>query len=73
MEERFRFNVEGGEDEIPQAEDKPLGDSPAIVSTLAQVKQFCELIKALRGVTSVTYVEDGVNITHREIRFEDVK
>ena len=74
MERAFAFNAgEEEEDGAAPVEEKPLVDTPAMLATLAQVKQFCDLLKVLHGVTSVTYVEDGAKITHREIRIEDVR
>ncbi|MCE9551929.1 MAG: hypothetical protein K8T91_00930 [Planctomycetes bacterium] len=72
MERAIEQNLGDPADGDGQADDKPLVDSPAILATLAQVKQVGELLKAMRGVTSATYIEGGAKVTHRQIRFQDV-
>ncbi|HUS39389.1 MAG TPA: hypothetical protein VMX74_08065 [Pirellulales bacterium] len=39
---------------------------------IEHVRKGMELLKAFRGYTSVTYIEDGVLVTHGESRFQDV-
>jgi hypothetical protein len=39
---------------------------------LSQVKQGAELLKAMRGYSSVTYIEDGALVTHGEVRYQDL-
>lgn len=72
MERAIEQNLGDPAEEDGQGDDKPLVDSPAILATLAQVKQVGELLKAMRGVTSATYIEQGAKVTHRQIRFQDV-
>jgi hypothetical protein len=71
LEQNLKFNEEEEEDQV-QAEDQSWVDSPDTLAKLAQIKQVGELLKALRGVTSVTTIKDGVRITHRQIRIRDV-
>ena len=40
---------------------------------LKQVQQGAELLKVMRGYSSVTYLEDGAIVTHGEVRFKDLK
>ncbi|MDH3719024.1 MAG: hypothetical protein OES79_12975, partial [Planctomycetota bacterium] len=48
------------------------GDSDMAKPILEHVRQGAELLKAFRGYTSATYVEEGVLVTHSESRFQDV-
>jgi hypothetical protein len=48
------------------------GDSEMAQQILDQVRKGAELLKAFRGYSSVTYIEDGVLVTHAETRFQDV-
>ena len=72
MERAIEQNLGDPADDEGKADDKPLVDSPAILATLAQVKQVGELLKAMRGMTSATYLEQGAKVTHRQVRFQDV-
>jgi hypothetical protein len=40
---------------------------------LEQVRAGAEILKCYRGTTSVSYLQDGATVTHRESIFEDVK
>ncbi len=40
---------------------------------IEQIRAGAEILKCYRGTTSVTYLEDGVTVTHRESIFEDLK
>jgi hypothetical protein len=40
---------------------------------MPQVYQFLDVASALRSVSSLTYEEDRVWITHSETHFEDLK
>jgi hypothetical protein len=73
LERALAFNAEGNGDEEAPAEEKPAEDSQDLLDTLAQVKQLCDLAKAFQGVTSATWFEGGAEVTHTEVRFQDVK
>ncbi len=49
------------------------GDSPAAKQILDQIQQGAKFLKAFRGYSSVTYVEEGATITHGEARFKDLE
>jgi hypothetical protein len=40
---------------------------------MPQLKTVFEILKCFRGVTSATYYEDGMRVTHAEIFVEDLK
>ena len=40
---------------------------------MPQVQQFLEVSTALQSISSVTYEEDGIWVTHSEMHVEDLK
>jgi hypothetical protein len=51
-------------------EDEGKPDAKFIIE---QIRAGAEILKCYRGTTSVTYLEDGATVTHRESVFEDLK
>jgi len=47
-------------------------DPPELRDTLNQVSRVMELLKVFRGYRSVTYDDDGVTVTHGEVRLADI-
>jgi hypothetical protein len=46
---------------------------PNVKAILDQVATGAEILKCYRGTTSVSYLQDGATVTHRESVFEDLK
>ena len=55
----------------PSIKTAPPG--PKAKAIIEQIGTGAEILKCYRGTTSVTYLEDGATVTHRESVFEDVK
>jgi hypothetical protein len=53
--------------------DAPAGDSAIAKQILGQIQQGADFLKAFRGYSSVTYVEDDALVTHGEFRFVDLE
>jgi hypothetical protein len=65
------------EDEFGDDEDEQSQEEAAAMMTvglvLPQVHQFFDFTSALRSVSSVTYQEDDVWVTHGEIHIQDLE
>ncbi|MCE9548423.1 MAG: hypothetical protein K8T25_23355 [Planctomycetia bacterium] len=71
MEQAFKAALDDPNDPMGGLKLPP-GDSPTTIAILTQIKEGTELLKAFRGMTSATYLEDGVQVTHNEAVFQDV-
>jgi hypothetical protein len=65
------------DDEDDESEEEANSDQAAIAMQLGfiipQVQQILQVTTALKSVSSVTYEEDGLWITHSEVHLEDVE
>jgi hypothetical protein len=64
------------EDEENADEGSPAEQSPMMLQLgfiVPQVQQFLDVASALRSISSVTYQEDDLWVTHSEMHFEDLK
>jgi hypothetical protein len=70
-----QLKIEDEEDD--DSEEEANNDQAAIAMQLGfiipQVQQFLQVTTALQSVSSVTYEEDGLWITHSEVHLEDVE
>jgi hypothetical protein len=66
---------EDGEEESDEEDEPAATPSPAMLQAgffIPQVQQFLDVVSALKSASMITYEEDGVWVTHSEMRFEDL-
>ncbi len=65
--------VEYGVDKYLEAQAGAGPPADARRAVQSQVRTVLDVLKCFRGVTSATYLKDGVLVTHRELVFKDLE